>query len=279
MGARRAKSVSAAVTALACGALVGCALVSGAADLTIGDVGGGGGGEAGGIDASGAVDGASPDAPPPDGALLDAPSDGPLDGGSRLKDITFENGSLIDPVTGADSVTGTPTLLTAVDSISGSFSMEVSTDVAYLTENFPNSPELYVSFLIAVDPGTSITPIIIARINAAAGGAGAIDLGMAGAGRSLAIAQGTSTVIAGGSLPNDDVVYRVGIHLKSGAPGASVVELFVAQAKDPFGASVVRVTTLSIGTLAAMKLGAVTGSGAKLIVDDLRIDRAAFAAP
>jgi hypothetical protein len=273
-------ALSAAAAAVALG---GCALLSGASDLTVGDVPAVG--EAGVIDAPGSIDGAQADGPAPDtdaavDAGSDAPSDASLEDGNvgRIKDITYENNSLTHPMTGADGVTGNPKLVGSADSLAGSYSMEATVDPSFVTENFVAVSELYATFLISVDPISSNGTVTIARILSGPN-ASSIEVAIGnGATRNLIATQGLSTIGMGGFIPSDDQVYRIGLHARQGA-GNGVIEVFVATKTGMFVTAVVSSTTATVATMARLQVGVISGAGSKMTFDDIRVDSRSMPSP
>ncbi len=75
----------------------------------------------------------------------------PTAGSTRLKDITFEDGNLTHPTSGADSVTG-GVVLDGNALLKGVYAADFpSVSGAYLTENFTGVDDAYVSLYLKVN--------------------------------------------------------------------------------------------------------------------------------
>jgi hypothetical protein len=193
-------------------------------------------------------------------------------GSTRLKDITFENGSLTDASTGADAVVGTAAL-ESTSALAGSFAATINTTSGYLREDIAASSELFVSFVLRPNALTGANARI-ALISNGSTSVGNLYLSSSGA---LQLRNG-STVIGSSSAPLvAGTLYRVGLHQKQGTGGDALLEAYVAVGDAPFGAPFAFSASQSFTSQATrFSLGATNSNAVNLTVDDIRLDTAAM---
>jgi hypothetical protein len=278
---RRTAAAVAAATALA-----GCALISGAGDLSVGPLEDGDG-DGGALEGSVvALDGATTsDAPggtdgsvgPTDGAAGDAkkPGDGG-DAGGRLREVTFEDGSLLG-VHGGDSMVGTPFLATGLTALAGNDSMKIDKNTSGIEVDFAPVGELYATALVRVEnlsvgvsTGLEFIPELggsTAQIQVEAGG---------GASTPVLLAVG-GTVVDSGGVVAQNTIYRLGFHLRHDAT-TSLVEIFVAASGAAFGQPVISTTIATLGRTKAVRMGVLDngGTNTRAIFDNLLLDTLAM---
>jgi hypothetical protein len=267
-------------------ALAGCALLSGASDLTVGDVGGDDAApttNAGGnLDGGGTADGAGMPNFDGGGGRFDAGSDvdakASPDGGAvgaRLRNVTFEDGTLTG-VHGGDSAFGTPFLTGSAAAIDGTASLSVDKGQAGIQVDVPTLTEVYATALLRVGSlsfSSDVTVLAfvpesggtIAELHLEAsvvGGTFAVDVGGIPVGSSNGVAANT--------------VYRVGFHLRQNAT-SHLIEVFVAPAGMAFGAPFAT-SAVMLGRTIGVRMGDLTATttSSKLVFDDLLIDTAAM---
>ena len=192
----------------------------------------------------------------------------------RIKDMTFENGLIVHPVTGADSdfgsITASPTT-----SISGSFSAFVDTNSpsrAYLQEDFIPAPDFYAAFEIRIDqlPSSNFRMVEIYNLGTLVGNVGLSEDGV------LSLRNG-STLIGESTPLQPGVVYRVGIHQQRGAGGNAVLEAFLVQGTGGFGAAFASTSTGAWTTQATrFRLGTNTSSAVEVRFDNVSLDTVAM---
>ncbi len=188
---------------------------------------------------------------------------------TRFKDITFEDGNLTHPASGADQVVGTVTLETA-SPLKGSYSARVSTGSSYLKENFTRVDDTYASFYFKLNAlpggdvrvahfssGTTITGNLLLRTNGA-----------------LRLRNGTTTVIGSDSTPlTMGTVYRIGLRQKRGTGSNGVLEAYLAVGDAPFGAPFASTTTGARTTQNnSFSFGATATNPVNAVFDDIRLD-------
>jgi hypothetical protein len=271
-----------AATFASAAALAGCALLSGAGDLTVGDAPGSfGGTDAASVSLDGAtgsdvstvdVDGSREAT---DGALGDAKSDG--EGGTRLRNVTFEDGALVG-VHGGDSVFGVLSLVTGPLALAGNDSMLIGpsglSGVSGIQVNFAPVDELYATALVRFETLNGPTHAL-AFLPPPGGVTVALEVDDIGP---LALYVGGLRVGKGGSI-TDGTVHRLGFHLRNDAM-TSLVEVFLAPVgATAFGTPIIKATTMKLGRTTNVRMGdldGMGGGGAKLTFDDLLLDTLAM---
>jgi hypothetical protein len=184
--------------------------------------------------------------------------------------ITFEDGSLVNPVTGVTRVVGN-VVLDNTFAIKGTYAAGVhnSTDAAYLEEGFPGADDVLVSFYVKLG---SLPPedVRIALISNSGASVGNIVLHTSGALR----LRYASTMIGAESAPLAvGTIYRVGIRQKRGAGADAVLEGYLTTGDDPFGAPFASTTTGSWTSQAdRLRFGATTSEALDATFDDIALD-------
>lgn len=269
-------------------ALVGCALISGAADLSVGplDGGGGGGSDASAIDLDGA---STSDATvssdgsvgPTDGAVVDAKGDGG-DAGGRLREVTFEDGALLG-IHGGDSLIGNNALITTgLNALSGMDSMRVDRGSSGIEVDFAPVSELYATALVRLENLSAGLSTIFALVPEAGGSTAEIEVdGANGNSTPLLLAVGGSVMDSGGIVASNTLL-RVGFHLRQDA-STSLVQVFLAAKGSAFGQPVISTTLPKLGRTIGVRMGILDSSAssntAKATFDDLLLDELAMPAP
>jgi hypothetical protein len=278
----------AAAAVVATTALVGCALISGASDLTVGASDGDGSAPTSPneLDGASAADAPpvvpTPDASPgpTDGAVGDArPADGG-DGGGRLRDVTFEDGTLVG-IHGGDSAFGNGNVI-SFNVIADAHSMRIDKSPSGIQVDIPAQNELFATALVRLDNFNG-GPTALFGIVPEVGGTLAeirVDDGVPGA-IQLSLAIGGSVVGSGGSV-TVGTVYRVGIHVKQDVT-THLIEIFAAAPASVFGLPVVRSTMSMLGRSVGIRMGVLDSVGGinnvKATFDNLFVDKLAMPPP
>lgn len=274
MGSRRACAALLAISATIASA-AGCGLISGADDLEIDPLLGSGPGviPEGGVDAAVLP---RPEAGGNDASVVDAgdaATDGKVDGGTRIRAVTLEGASQTGPF-GFDVVSGPTSLVAGSLALAGSFSLRIDKDaVGRIT--FADKAEIYATVLVRFENiGLNASTIV------SFGGAPFAqvvelsldnDLG-------LQLIIGNDVVATGGPNINQNTTYRIGFHVKQGAVGASLAEVFVAPQGLPFGPAAMRTTTRALGAVRSLSVGTLAGN-TRSVFDDVIVDSASMPAP
>lgn len=276
MGFRRG---SAAFFAVAVASSAGCSLISGASDLEVDPRIGfepvalpdSGRDEASVISRpDGGADGASTD------SASDAAVDSAVDGGSRIRTVTFESGTLTG-AGGVDSVTGglgQLSIVSGAQALGSMFSMRADKDCSGRV-GFADTSELYATFLVRFENIGLATSAILA-IGVAPPLSG-LELAVDGD-EGIQLFLGNNQIATGGGKLTDNNTYRVGIHIRSGNAGVSLVEVFAGAKGAPFGQPVLSVNNRVIGTPRSAAMGIVRGNS-RGVFDDLTLDKASMPAP
>jgi hypothetical protein len=247
-------------TILATACVAGCTLLTGAGDFTIGDGQTGSSASSSGASSSGDVEGGGPGDEAGNDGAVDPP------GSTRIKDITFENGSLTHPVTGVD-VASSNTAIFSSFPLDGTRSARLDTG-GYVEEDLPVAADIYVSLLVRFEAVAAERILYVERI-----GAPTIDLHVEladGGNHNLVLRSGGSSV---GSSTNVTAgpVYRIAFRYRTGTGGLTFH--FV-----PFGQALGSGSGVSGGgpgtPASRLIIGGRAGGGTKLVIDNVRIDRA-----
>jgi hypothetical protein len=204
--------------------------------------------------------------------------------GSRIKDMSFEAGSLTGS-SGATKVATAATVgLETGAPLKGAWSARIpmGTAAAYLEETFSPTSELFASFYLRRGaPGTA--DVRIAQVVHGSGG-GAVT-----AGSLLLRANGTiqlrnyNTVIGTGPVLASGTVYRLALHQRMLEGGNLQLEAYLAEGDASFGAPFASTTTATIATTTGagtFRVGA-TGSagGLDATLDEVSVDTAFMPLP
>ncbi|PYU95571.1 MAG: hypothetical protein DMG25_03875 [Acidobacteria bacterium] len=195
---------------------------------------------------------------------------------TRLRDTTFEGGSLTDPATGASKVSGTVNLETAAP-LKGQYSARVpNVSNSYVEDDFASADNLYASFYVRVNalPSADLRIAVIFNSSSAVGN---IVLRTTGA---LSLVNSSSIVGSDSASLTVGQSYRIGIHQQKGTGRNAVLEGFLAQGDDQFGAAFASTGKGRWKTAAtSFRAGATVATAVDLVVDDLRLDTAFMPLP
>jgi hypothetical protein len=193
---------------------------------------------------------------------------------NRIKDITFENGSLTHLVTGADSVSGTMVLETS-NPLKGSYSVRMAPNSAspYLEENFTAANNFYLSFYIKLDayPTSDVRLVMISNAGTTVG-----NIQLRPSGR-IRMRNGSTTIGAESAVLAIGQLYRIGIQQTNGNGSNAVLRAYLSPNDDAFGSPFAQSTTGTWTTAAnRLRLGATTAGTFNLVLDDIRLDTSAM---
>ncbi len=203
------------------------------------------------------------------------PTATPTPGSStRIKDITFEGGSLTDPTTGADSATAGVTLETSAP-LKGTYSATIAnSSTGNLTENITAVDELFVSLYIR--PGSFPASARIVQIQNSGTTVGSISLTSSG---TLQLKSGSTTIGTSAAL-SANTLYRIGLHQKKGTGADGVLEAFLAVGDAAFGAAFASSASQTFTSQASkLVVGATNSNAVDATVDDIRLDSAVMPGP
>ena len=194
---------------------------------------------------------------------------------TRLKDMTFENASVLDPVNGFDAKTGTVNLETS-SPIKGADSISVSSASSYGQENYTPSDEIFASLYLrfATIPAGQIRVVRIADRGTTVG---VLTLE---AGGKLSLRNFTTNLGSTATALKPGTLYRIGLHQKRGSGSNGILEGFVASSDNSFGAPFASSSTQTFTTQAdSVQIGATTAVGGDVTVDDVRLDSGSMPGP
>ena len=194
---------------------------------------------------------------------------------TRIKDITFEDGDIIDPTTGFDSKTGTITLETAFP-IKGADSMTITTGSSYGQEDYTATDEIFISFYLKIAALPS-GQVRLARIADQGTTVGALTLETTG---KVTLRNFVTSLGASTAALTPGTVYRIAIHQKQGTGSNAVLEGFLATGDANFTTPFASSGTQTFTTRAdSVQVGASTPTGGTLTFDDIRLDSETMPGP
>jgi hypothetical protein len=202
------------------------------------------------------------------------PSEAVQGGGDVLKLMTFESGTVTDPGTGADSVSGTVTFETSAP-IKGARSARFNGS-AYLQENFTATTDFFLTFYLRLVSLPS-SDVRVAQIMNNGTTVGGLFVRSTGA---LRLRVGSTNVDPESLLLAPGQVYRVMLHQRQ-AEGVTprVLEAFIAVGDDPFGPAFASTSSPAwSGEADRIRLGGTNGS-ISAVIDDVRLDAGIPAPP
>jgi len=193
--------------------------------------------------------------------------------------MTFEDGSLKHPASGADLSVGTVTLETTAP-LNGSYAARLPNATnSYLQENFTPADELYVSFYVrlAVLPASDARIALIQNV--------ALNLGSLWLRNGALQLRDGSTVLGESGPLSVNTLYRVGLRQKLGTGDDAVLEGYLANARagvdfdlaTPFARTVSGTWTAQASRL---RLGQTSGNTPlDATFDDIMLDTATMPLP
>ncbi len=192
-------------------------------------------------------------------------------GNTRIKDITFENGSLTDPTTGVDSIAGSVALASGGQQLKGLYAASIpNATSAYLQESFAAVDDIYVSFYIRVN-NLPASAVRIAMFSNAGTTVGNIQLLSDGR---LQLRNASNAIGSNSTALTANTIYRVGLRQKKGTGGDAILEAYLAADGAAFGAPF---AATSVGTWTTqadrLRFGA-TNSTLDATFDDVKLDTA-----
>ncbi len=193
-----------------------------------------------------------------------------------IKNITFEDGSLVSPTSGVDSISG-PVALNNTALIKGIYSAGIpGVGSAYLQDDFTAVDDLYVSWYVKVNALPS-GDVRVALISNAGTTVGNLLLRASGG---LRLRNGSTTIGMDSTPLTVGVVYRLGLHQKRGTGANGILEGYLASGDNAFGAPFASSLTGTWTTGAdRFRFGATTSTVLDAGFDDVRLDAASMPGP
>jgi hypothetical protein len=187
---------------------------------------------------------------------------------SEIRNITFENASLIDPAAGVDRVNGSVQLEGAAP-VSGAYSARISgaTD-SYLEENFTAVDDVAVSLYLRIDalPAKDVRILQISNNGTTEGNLVLLASG------ALRLRAGVTNI----GVPTPPLaagqVYGLKLRQRRGAGADAVLEAFVAAGSQTFGSAFASIGNGTWTTAAnRVRLGGTNGVATWMTLDDIRL--------
>ncbi len=200
----------------------------------------------------------------------------PVAGGTGIKGITFEHGSLVHAISGADSKSGVVSLETLTPLV-GAYSARVANaGNAYLTESFPAAAEIFLVCSLRLDQ-IPASEVRVLQLSGSGTTLGSLQVRSSG---KLRLKLGSTGVGAESAPLAVGEVYRIGIRERKGSGSDGLLEAFLAEGDGPFGAPFARTTTgTSTLPVDRARVGSTTGTAGSVTVDDILLDTAALPPP
>jgi hypothetical protein len=195
----------------------------------------------------------------------------PPPGGNRIKTITFEDGALVHPTSGVDSINGSVTLITA-GALKGAYSARIPSVSAYLQEMFADADDIYVTLFMRLDalPGGDSRIVFFSNDGTTVGN---LLLRSNGA---LQLRNGSTAIGSAPAALQAGTLYRIGLHQKRGSGANALLEAYLAIGDAAFGAPFASSQTQTFTTAAdRLRFGATTGT-LNAVFDDIKLDTAAL---
>jgi hypothetical protein len=195
--------------------------------------------------------------------------------GEPLHAMTFEDGQLVHPGSGATKIVGPVTLRTD-GPVKGQYAAETTAN-GYLEQKIAATPDLYASFYVTIDglPSNNLRVIQLSSNGATVGNIvirtdGRLRLRVDAAG----IGADSAPLVPG-------QVYRIGLRQRAGTGSNGILEAYVAEGDAPFVAPFAATTT---GDWTAptdrVRLGTTASSfPVRVVVDDLQLNGAVMPPP
>gem|GEM_PF-2954923 len=195
---------------------------------------------------------------------------------TRIKTITFEDGSLTHTTSGVDSTVGTVSLESTAP-IKGSYAARIgNAGTSYLREDFSGVNDLFVTFslrLVTLPNGNARIALISAN------GTQVANLLVRSNGQ-LRLRNHTTTIGADSSALSVGTIYRIGLRQKVGTGSNGVIEAYLATGDTPFGSPFASSTAQTFTAQATqLTLGATTTTAINAVVDEVLLDAAGNATP
>lgn len=244
------------------------ALSAGACSLALGE-GFSGGEEGAGGASEGAGDGGGSSGSSGSAGSSGSSSGSPLPANGRL--LTFEDGALVHPGTGADTVTGALSLTAGAGALLGKYSLGVNGSRSFATVAFAPTADLFLSFHVRTNRATNARFVRIPFDRPGAHIEVRVD-----ADRIVGAYDTGSQYATFGNAPFAvGAVTRVGVHYHAGTTQGEV-ELFVSTGSGPLDRAGGTGSSDLRATLSSVEIGATDEVAGDGVLDDIRIDTESF---
>jgi hypothetical protein len=214
-----------------------------------------------------------------DGNPNDAKLDADGSAKTRLREMTFEEGKLIDAATGVGAVLSSDDggVMLTTPGLRGQYAVTFNGSLAFSDTPVPTQPsELFVTFRFRVNALNAVIPGDARVLRIFCNAADTIDLWMIAEKIHLQVGAAKSTTSLQVAGVGADIL--IGVHVKLGSPG--LAEAFVTQIGSPFGAPFGTLAA-NIGRVSNVSIGSATAAGGRYnaTIDDIFFDTAALSIP
>lgn len=194
---------------------------------------------------------------------------------TRLKDITFESGSLTG-TDGADLSAGTGGVVTP--GLKGSYAAKYTAGNSYIREQFSAVGEIFISFYAYIEATTSSTGRIAELRNGSASAGPSVRYSNNG---QIRLYNQGGAQVGSGVAVSLNTLYRIGLRYKAGTGANAIGELYVATEDNAFPGSPNASYTngTETDTVTETRIGSPTSTVIDWRFDDVRIDDAAMPGP
>ena len=204
----------------------------------------------------------------------DARVDAQVDGGTRIRAVTFEGGSQTGAF-GFDTVSGQTNLVLGIQALGGAVSFRTDKE-SFGRITFSDKSELFTTFLVRFE-NLGLNTSTIVSFGGTPIFSPTIDVSVDEV-NGFALLIGGDRVDTSATTPAEGVAYRIGVHIKAGAVGASVVQGFFAPKTGAFGAPIMESSARAVGPLLSISLGSIQGNS-RAVYDDMIVDSASMPPP
>jgi hypothetical protein len=209
------------------------------------------------------------------GGTATSPTNFTVTGSTRIKDITFEGGSIVELAAGFDTTSGAVKLETA-SPIKGADSMTIATGSSYGQQNYVATDEIFISLYLRI-AAVPAGQVRLVRISDQGISVGALTLEATG---KLTLRNFLTSLGATTAALKPGTMYRIAIHQKKGTGSNAILEGFLATGDANFTTPFARNTTQTFITQAdSIQIGATTSMGGTITFDDIRLDAGAMPGP
>jgi len=193
---------------------------------------------------------------------------------TRIREVTFEDGSLIHPSSGVDNIGGTVALETTAP-VKGSYSARIHDPASdgYIDVEFAAVDDLYASFNLRIN----VLPSVDSRIALISNGGTTVGNLILRSNGALFLRHGSSTVGSESAPLRAGSIYRVGLRQAKGNGTDAVLEGYVTEGDAAVGAPFAVMANGPWTTSADRLRIGVTGSViVDAVVDDIKLDTASM---
>jgi hypothetical protein len=189
--------------------------------------------------------------------------------------VTFEGGSLTDPVTGVDRVVGGARVESGAPLKGAHSALVPGASSTYLEKRFDASGDVWVSLYVRLNslPRSDVRILLLSNDGDSVGNIFLLPNGR------LRLRVASKSI--GDSSPLEEgELYRISLHQRRGSGGDGLLEGFVAVGDDSFGGPFASTSSGAWTTDAnRLRVGATAGGAVDLVLDDVTVSTSGEPAP